>query len=91
MDQLTVHEADATQTPLDGPFDLIMANIGAGELRRIASFCTGLAKPGSRLILSGLVDWASDEVTAGYTALGWTLVERVQGATEWVTVALSLA
>ena len=90
VEGLTVHQADATQTPLDGPFDLIMANIGAGELRRIASFCTGLAKPGSRLILSGLVDWAADEVAAGYEALGWTLVERVQGSTEWVTIALRL-
>lgn len=79
---------DARAADVQGPFDLILANIGAAELRAMAPAMAAWVAPRARLVLSGLVEWAADDVVAAYTAAGWHEIDRLTGAHEWVTVAL---
>lgn len=59
------------------PFDLIMANILAGPLLRMASRIAPAAAPGGHLILSGLLDSQAREVQARYLAQGFLLEGRI--------------
>lgn len=74
-----------------GPFDVIVANIGAGVLRAMAERLTALLAPGGRLVLSGLLVDQVPGVVAAFGGLrpaarhdedGWSAVrlERSAGA-----------
>ncbi len=69
-----------------GPFDLIVANILAGPLARLATDIRRIAAPGARIILSGLLPDQQRSVTAAYRNTGL----RVAGARHvdgWLTLA----
>ncbi len=60
----------------NAPYDLIIANILAGPLQRMAvSICREMASGGT-LILSGLLPHQSARITATYRAQGLSLVRR---------------
>lgn len=85
--------ADGLRHPLlrtRAPFDLILANILAGPLCRLAGpLCAALAPDGS-LILSGLLSVQAREVFAAYRNRGLRLLARhVHG--EWTTLVCGRA
>jgi len=59
------------------PFDLIMANILAGPLLKLAPDIARVAADGGHLILSGLLDGQAREVRARYLAQGFSLEARI--------------
>lgn len=66
-----------TASDLDGErFDLVVANIGGELLVDEAASVAALARPGGRLLLSGLlVEWA-DALESAYARLGCRAVDR---------------
>ena len=61
----------------NGPYDLIMANILAGPLRRMAADLTRNLRPGGRLILSGLLHHQAQQLVGDYLARKLTLEKRL--------------
>ena len=55
------------------PFDLIMANILAGPLTRLAPQVAEISAKGGTLVLSGLLHWQENQVLSYYRSLGLTL------------------
>ena len=63
---------EVSSTPVaivDGPFDLIVANIGLSVLADLATVLTGHLVEGGAIILSGLLDDQVDAAIAAYPAL----------------------
>lgn len=61
-----------------GPFGLVLANILANPLRRLATPMTRHLAPKAYIILSGLLPHQADSVIAAYRANGVRLVRRLQ-------------
>ena len=62
-------------------YDVVIANILANPLIKLADTLNGLTKPGGKIVLSGLLDEQADQVRAAYRAItfdtdvskeGWT-------------------
>ncbi len=60
------------------PFDLVMANILANPLRRLATPMAQHLAPSALVILSGLLPTQANSVIAAYRASGLVLVKRLQ-------------
>ncbi|HEU4964356.1 MAG TPA: 50S ribosomal protein L11 methyltransferase [Bacilli bacterium] len=71
-------------------FDLIAVNIGGKEAMELSAICTRLVKTDGVLLLSGIVEWIEEDVTAYYRELGYQVIARHQGD-EWVTLAVKHA
>ena len=88
--QVAVVEAAGTAHPLmryNRPYPLVVANILAGPLMRLAPELFRATAPGGSLILSGLLAWQARMVAARYRAQGYTLEKRhIIG--EWATLVL---
>src|SRR5262249_24588559 len=69
------------------PFDLVMANILAKPLLKLAPRLRALTKPGGFLILSGLLAGQAREILARYRATGFSLVRR-RNLEGWATLTL---
>ena len=82
--------ADGTRDPAiaaGAPYDLVIANILAGPLIAMAAEVAGIAAPGGRVLLAGLLSNQADAVLAAYAAQG--CVERrrlVRG--DWTVLLL---
>ncbi len=63
--QLALKVADSLDG-VDGTFDVIVANILSGTLIRFAQQLCDLSKPGTRLILSGILESQVESVRAAY-------------------------
>ncbi|MEO1039681.1 MAG: 50S ribosomal protein L11 methyltransferase [Pseudomonadota bacterium] len=61
---------------LNGPFDLILANILAGPLQELARALSARLTPGGVTVLSGLLEEQEAAVRAAYEAEDLTLLER---------------
>lgn len=70
-----------------GPYELILANILAEPLCRMAEDVKRHLAPGGLVILSGLLTTQERQVTARYRAAGLVLVKRYRLA-EWSTLML---
>lgn len=70
-----------------GHFDLVMANILARPLRRLAPSLARVLSPGGTLILSGLLDADVPGVLSAYAAQGLALVRR-SSLEGWATLVL---
>ena len=70
------------------PYDLIMANILARPLQRLAPAIAAHLAPGGRVILSGLLARQDAQVRAAYRAQGLYLAGR-RRLGEWLTLELS--
>ncbi len=87
-DRLEHRLAGAGDLGEDGPFDLVVANIGGELLLDEAARIAPLVRPGGRLLLSGLLrEWCS-ELEAAYGRLGCAVLERAFPG-EFCTVLLS--
>ena len=72
-------KASATRHPaLDGSYDLILANILAGPLKRLAGDIARVTAPGGMLVLSGLLARDVPGVLSMYRAHGFGLLHHDQ-------------
>lgn len=85
----TVHASSMRHRVLRqaAPFDLIVANILAGPLVRLAPQIGTALAPGGRVVLSGLLRRQEAEVLAAYRLQNLGLVERVTYG-DWPTLIL---
>lgn len=80
---------EVSSTPVaivDGPFDLIVANIGLSVLADLATVLTGHLVEGGAIILSGLLDDQVDAAIAAYPALTEVRRRELDG---WGSVILT--
>lgn len=73
---------------LEGPFDLVLANILKGPLIALASDMAQAVRPGGQVILSGLLVDQADEVTDHYAQFGFNLAGR-EDIVDWSTLRLT--
>jgi len=69
------------------PFDLVIANILADPLLRLARDIRGIIRPGGSLVLSGILIPQAPAVVAAYVAQGFAL-QRHDRVTGWSTLIL---
>jgi ribosomal protein L11 methyltransferase len=85
---LSVVQADgvgARAIRTHAPYDLIFANILLGPLKRIATPLRGLAAPGARVVLSGILPSQANAVIAAYRPL---VLQRRRDIDGWTTLVL---
>ncbi len=75
--------------PIDGGYDVAVANIVADILLRMAPDISGYLHPGAAYITSGIIEPRLGEVTAAMTALGFA-VEKVISENDWYAVRFRL-
>ncbi|PWE17153.1 50S ribosomal protein L11 methyltransferase [Marinicauda salina] len=87
---LDVFEADGFESPKleHARFDLILANILAGPLERLARQLAERLKPGGRAILSGLLDEQAERVATAYAKAGLKVAGR-ESFDGWTTLVLA--
>jgi ribosomal protein L11 methyltransferase len=73
---------------LDGPFDLILANIVAAVLQQIAADLVAHLAPDGRLVIAGIIATEEDETAAAFAARGLRAVARDQDG-DWVSLELT--
>jgi ribosomal protein L11 methyltransferase len=81
--------ADGVRSPAvreRSPFDLVVSNILAGPLIKLAPDIARHLRPGGVLVLSGLLVWQAPEVIARYRALGFALSHH-RRYVDWSTLA----
>ncbi len=81
-DHITIAETSAA---IRGPFDLVLANILSGPLCRLAAEFARYCRPGSALLLAGLLDDQAAEVTQAYGP--WFDIETAARREGWITLA----
>lgn len=69
------------------PFDLVMANILAGPLKRLAPDMARFMAPGGMAILSGILTRQALGVEAVYRSYGFAMADRLEIG-EWTTLTL---
>jgi ribosomal protein L11 methyltransferase len=102
IDEVAIHEAKENVTrngvtvvlgvgsaaDLEGIFDVVLANIVAAVLQKIAVDLVAHLAPAGRLVLAGIVATEEDETVAAYTALGLHVAARDQEG-DWVSLELN--
>jgi len=84
---VTANGWDSQAIQRAGPFDLVLANILARPLRRMAGdLARGLA-PGGRAVLSGFLYWQEPFVLAPHRAHGLVLERRIRQG-DWLALVL---
>ncbi len=73
---------------LDGAFDVILANIVAAVLQKIAADLSTHLAPHGRLIIAGIIATEEDETAAAFAAHGLRTVTRDQEG-DWVSLELT--
>lgn len=82
-----VEAAGFDHAALNGPFDLIFANILKGPLVALAPDLTARLEIGGFAILSGILNEQADDVIAVYAQLGNSLAHRAEIG-DWTTLTL---
>jgi len=82
-------QAQVFLSPDQPPADLILANIIANVLIRLAPQFVAASKPGALLIASGIIREREEEVLAAFVAAGYLPVERLH-EDEWATLVVRL-
>jgi ribosomal protein L11 methyltransferase len=71
------------------PFDVVFANILLGEIRRLAKSIRACARPGTRIVLSGLLPSQTSAALARYRHQGFVLERRIL-LDGWATLVLAM-
>lgn len=71
-----VHRLGGPRELAGEAFDLVVANVGGELLLDEAAAVAPLARPGGRLVLSGLLRGWAEDLAAAYAAAGCSLEER---------------
>ena len=101
IDEVAIHEATenaarngarislgiGSAVDLDGLFDVILANIVAAVLRKIASDLAAHLAPGGRLVVGGIIEAEEADTEAAFAAHGLRVVSRDQDG-DWVSLEL---
>ena len=86
LNDLVVETLLPDQTP-GCTYDIVIANILADPLIELASTLTGLARPGGKIVMAGLLDKQADQVKAAYPEIifddkvskkGWTRLSGIK-------------
>ncbi|HEY8861275.1 MAG TPA: 50S ribosomal protein L11 methyltransferase [Candidatus Limnocylindria bacterium] len=80
--------AVGSASDLDGAFDVILANIVAAVLQKIAPDLLAHLGPGGRLVIAGIIATEEDETAAAFAAHGLSPVARDQDG-DWVSLELT--
>ena len=102
IDEVAIHEAKENVTrngvavalavgsaaDLNGSFDVVLANIVAAVLQKIAPDLAAHLAPEGRLVVAGIIASEEDETVAAFTAQGLGVVERDQEG-DWVSLELT--
>jgi len=72
-------------TPSHPHFDLVVANLTAAIVARLASGLVNALKPAGYLIVGGIIDELEDKARAALEATAWTPIQRLE-AGGWVTL-----
>ena len=72
----------------DGPFDVVLANLIASLLIRLADGLVEDVRPGGTLLASGIFDNREAEVLAAFGERGLRLAER-RAEGDWVALELA--
>ncbi len=86
--RITAYQADGFDHPAIAahpPFELIVMNILAEPLRKLAAAADQHLAVGGALILSGLLQWQEEQIRESYQGLGLELTFRVVIG-DWVTL-----
>lgn len=88
-ERLTIAQVDLERTPhVDGaPFDIVLANLTGGLLRRLRDVLVGMTTAGGALILSGITAEERDDVVAAFVRDDVTMAEE-QHEAGWVGLRL---
>ena len=76
------------RTRARAPYDLILANILARPLTRLAPAIARRLAPGGRVVLSGLLDAQGPDVLEAYGTQRLAVAERIM-LDDWLTLVLS--
>jgi ribosomal protein L11 methyltransferase len=88
--RIAISRATGARAPAitaSGRYDLIFANILLGPLTRLAGPLRKLARPGARIVLSGLLPSHTNAVVGIYRAEGFVLERRI-ALEGWVTLVM---
>ncbi|HEV2250261.1 MAG TPA: 50S ribosomal protein L11 methyltransferase, partial [Candidatus Limnocylindria bacterium] len=85
---VTVDLGVGSAADLEGPFDVVLANIVAAVLQKIAPDLAALVAPAGRLVVAGIIATEERETLAAFTAQGLRPVARDQEG-DWVSVELT--
>ncbi|ERI08077.1 50S ribosomal protein L11 methyltransferase [Aneurinibacillus aneurinilyticus] len=85
-----VYVGDGNMLLGESLYDVILINIGGEEAIRQAGTCVHLVKEGGKLIVSGIVEWAEEDVRHAYEERG-CMLERRQVDEEWITLMFTAA
>jgi ribosomal protein L11 methyltransferase len=80
-EQVTVLRSDGFSHPemhARAPYDLIICNLLADILVRIAPEVKKSLRPGGYAVLSGSLAWMSENVEKGYSSLGFEIVKKIE-------------
>lgn len=86
--EVRVALAVGSAADLDGTFDLILANIVAAVLQRIAPDLARHLAPGGRLVVAGIIAREEDETVAAFAREGLAVRGREQEG-DWVALELA--
>lgn len=87
-DRIRSQTVDVTKPlPVEGTFDLILANIISRILIEAAPTLTAAAHPGTRLILSGIIEVHEQSVVEAFDLFGCDLIDR-RTSGDWVSHVL---
>lgn len=81
--RVEVAQGDASE--VDGPFDVVLANLGSPLVFELASVLLAATAPGGALVLSGLLDERAGDVHAAYPAME---CERPRSRDGWSALVL---
>lgn len=83
---ISVLQCDVLQPnfQMDEIFDWIFINIGGDESKLLCPFVCEHLKEGSKLLLSGMVEWNYKDICSFYENCGFKILKQVQSE-EWVT------
>ncbi len=87
-DQIHAQTADVRQAlPVEGTFDLIIANIISRILIESAASLAAVARVGTQLVLSGVIEAHEGSVVTAFQAVGFDEVDR-RASGDWVSLLL---
>jgi ribosomal protein L11 methyltransferase len=76
LDDRLEHRLGGAEAMAGASFDLVVANVGGELLLDLAGELLPLARPGGRLLLSGLLDGWGDELALAYQRRGCAVLAR---------------
>jgi ribosomal protein L11 methyltransferase len=86
-ERVTVRHGSLPDAPAGEPYPLVLANLVATVLVRLAAPLAAHAAAAGTLVASGIIDERADEVLAALTAVGFDLAERLDEG-EWTSLRM---